>query len=92
MRMADKKHVVAKRLIATREALDLSQAEMSRALKLKYQSDYNPFETGERLITLKVATKLRARFGVGLDWIYCGDPDDLPANIREKIDLDALAA
>jgi transcriptional regulator with XRE-family HTH domain len=82
--MTDSVKVIAARLLRTREALDLDQSEFCEQIGVK-PNVYNPFETGKRRITVDVALKIRARFGVSLDWIYCGDPSHLPTEIYRKL-------
>jgi transcriptional regulator with XRE-family HTH domain len=47
---------------------------------------YNPFEKGRRRITIDVATKIRDRYGISLDWIYCADQRVLPSDLYQKLD------
>lgn len=76
---------IARRLKATREALGFDQQnEFAKTLGLA-PSSYNLFETGQRRMTLSAATRLRRRFGVSLDWIYCGDASALPAHLVKKL-------
>jgi len=83
--MPDRTEIIAKRLIRTREAIGyLEQAEFCRQIKID-KTVYNPFEKGRRRITLDVAMKIRARFGISLDWIYCGDSSHLPGQLYEKL-------
>jgi transcriptional regulator with XRE-family HTH domain len=77
---------IKKRLDATREALGLSAAEMSRRLKIGQNawSQYvNPKE--KRKVTLAVANKLCDEFRVTLDWIYRGDPSGLPERLIKAL-------
>lgn len=84
--MADSVKTIAKRLLRTRLALGYqNQAEYCRQIHVG-KNTYNPFETGQRRISIDVALKIRARFGVPLDWIYCGDPRHLDGTIYQKLD------
>ena len=56
---------------------------MARELDL-LKNEYNPFETGSRRITLDAALILKARYGVPLDWVYCGDRLGVSAEILDK--------
>ena len=60
---------IGRRLLRTRQALKLSQAEFCRQIGVE-RNLYNPFEKGRRRITVDVAMKIRDRYGVTLDWIY----------------------
>ena len=75
---------IADRLVRTREALSLSQAAFAEAVGVE-KNIYNPFERGRRRITIDVAIKIRKRFNIPLDWIFCGDPSQLPAKIYRKV-------
>jgi transcriptional regulator with XRE-family HTH domain len=46
---------------------------------------YNPFEKGRRRITIDAATKIRDRYGISLDWIYCADQRVLPSDLYQKL-------
>jgi len=86
--MADSVKVIARRLVRTREALGLSQAVFCTQIGVE-RNVYNPFEKGHRRITLDVALKIRGRFGVSLDWVYCGDISHLSVELYQKL---AIAA
>lgn len=83
--MTDSIKDIADRLLRTRLALGFeTQAEFCTQVKLA-PNVYNPYETGERRITLNSALKIRQRFGVPLDWIYCGDDSRLPAHLYKRL-------
>ena len=73
-----------RRLLRTREALELSQAEFCRQIGVE-RNLYNPFEKGRRRITIDVAMKIRDRYGITLDWIYAGEPYALPSALYHKL-------
>jgi ribosome-binding protein aMBF1 (putative translation factor) len=75
---------IGRRLLKTREALGLSQAEFCRRIGVQ-RNLYNPFEKGRRRITIDVATKIRDRYGISLDWIYCADQRALPSDLYQKL-------
>lgn len=82
---------VGRRLRLTREALRLTQREFAGAAEIATNT-YGQYETGARLISPKRAVELCDRWGLTLDWIYRGDPGDLPyksaAAINALADLD----
>jgi transcriptional regulator with XRE-family HTH domain len=78
------KRDLALRLLRTRTALGLSQAEFCRQIGVK-KNVYNPFERGRRQITVEVATMICERFGLSLDWIYRGDVSRLPAELFQRL-------
>jgi transcriptional regulator with XRE-family HTH domain len=64
---------VARRLVAVRKKLGFeSQTAFADKLDLT-KSNYNPFETGERPLTIQVAKRIRQRFGVSVDYLLFGD-------------------
>jgi DNA-binding XRE family transcriptional regulator len=76
---------IARRLIQTRLALGFEeQAEFCRQIGVD-KTVYNPFEKGRRRISLDVAVAIRERFGIPLDWTFCGDGSRLPAEVYEKL-------
>jgi DNA-binding XRE family transcriptional regulator len=75
---------IGRRLLRTRQALKLSQAEFCRQIGVE-RNLYNPFEKGRRRITIDVAMKIRDRYGVTLDWIYAGDPRALPSGLYHQL-------
>lgn len=79
---------IANRLTLLREALELNQAEICRAIEVQ-PNRWNQYETGERRITLPVAAKLVDRYGVTLDYIYLGDPAGLPKRIVDRLETEA---
>jgi len=75
----------AKRLELTRIALGFeSQVDFCKEIRVQ-KNVYNPFEKGKRRISLGIAMKIRRRFGISLDWIYCGDPASLPVHVYRKL-------
>lgn len=77
---------IANRLEMTREALDLTAAELCRRTGIKpnqWSQFINPAK--KRRITLAAAYRLRDEFGLTLDWVYDGDPSGLPNRIIQKI-------
>ena len=75
---------IAKRLVTTRRALGLKQSDFCQQIGVE-KNVYNPFEKGRRRITVDVAIKIYERFGVSLDWIYCGDTSHLSVELYNKL-------
>jgi len=85
MRQGIETSVIAKRLIQTRLALGYAtQTAFSEQIGI-HQHQYNVFENGRRRISLGVALLIWEKFGVSLDWIYCGDATGLPASLHKKL-------
>lgn len=82
---AESTAAIARRLKATREALGFStQHEFATALGVD-RSSYNLFENGKRRLTNDVALKMRRKFNISLDWIYCGEASQLPVGLTAKL-------
>jgi transcriptional regulator with XRE-family HTH domain len=82
--MAEKAKILARRLVATREALGITAAELCRRINCR-PNRWSQYETGERPITLIVANRLCDEFRLSLDWIYRGDPSLLPGPLAHRI-------
>ncbi len=78
---------VAHRLLLLRRALGHTQAFLAGLLGCAPQAWAN-YESGGRLISIALATKLCAITGVSLDWIYRGNMAMLPAELAEKIQIE----
>jgi transcriptional regulator with XRE-family HTH domain len=76
--------MVAERLKLLRQALGLEQAEIARRAGIS-PSAWNNAETGDNRIGISNAIKLRTAFGIGLDYIFCGDLRVLPAELQREI-------
>lgn len=76
--------VVARRLKATREALDLTAADLCREVGFT-SSRYSQYETGERRLSLEAGLVLCRRFGLTLDWLFRGDLSGLPHRIAQRL-------
>ena len=76
---------VAARLKLTREALKLSQAALCRQTGISPQT-WNNAETGDNRLGLDNANKLRAKFGISLDWLFWGDMRGLPNELAKRIE------
>lgn len=83
---------VGRRLRLTRETLRVTQREFANGAGIA-KNTYGQYETGARLISPKRAIELSDRWGLTLDWIYRGDPGNLPyklaAAINALADLDS---
>lgn len=75
---------IAERLVITREAMGLSQAEFCRQAGIAANS-YNQYEKGKRRLNLDAGLRMCERFGYTLDWIYRGTLDGLPSGLAERI-------
>ena len=82
--MAEQLKLLADRLELTREALGLNAADLCKRIGIK-ENRWSQYESGQRRITLEVATKMCDEFGLSLDWIYRGDPRQLPHGLRIKM-------
>lgn len=82
--MVESSKSLASRLKSTREALDISAADLCKRIKIK-PNRWSQYESGERRITPAVAIKLCDEFGLSLDWIYRADPSRLPHALRLKM-------
>lgn len=75
---------VARRLVLTRTALGLDQQEFGTRAGLS-QPQYNQFEKGKRRLSLTAALHLCDTYNVTLDWLYRGDPSNLPHRLAVAI-------
>ena len=83
--LRDPPELVGKRLAETRVALGYdSQEEFAKALGLT-KSTYNPYETGKRQLTLNSALLIYSRFHVPINWLFNGDPSQLPNHIHKLL-------
>ena len=64
--------MIGRRLIATREAVGMSQAELCRLADIKPNA-YNQWERGHGRPSLEQAVRLVRALGITLDWIYLGN-------------------
>jgi transcriptional regulator with XRE-family HTH domain len=75
----------ALRLRWTREAMELSQAEMARRAGIA-AATWNNAETGDNKLGLENALKLCQTYRLTLDWLYRGIINDLPAALAKGIE------
>ena len=80
---------VARRLRMTRQAFGMKKAPWSRFVGISAQS-WNNVEGTERgpaanRISVDEALKVCRATGVGLNWIYRGNRDDMPVKVAIKI-------
>jgi transcriptional regulator with XRE-family HTH domain len=72
------------RLIWTREALDVGQAELAKFLEISPQR-MNNYEAGLRPFDVDLALTMTKRWKLSLEWLYDGDDSRLPKDIAERI-------
>lgn len=74
----------ASRIVWHRNLLGLTQEEYAAKVGLK-RSALNNYESGAYQIGLAAARKLRAVYGLSLDFIYEGISDALPMTLRNAL-------
>lgn len=75
---------IAYRLRAARDTFGLTQKEFAEQADVP-QKSYNQWESGDFRISIGGALKVRERFGLSLDFIYCGSLDALPHKIAKEL-------
>lgn len=75
---------IADRLRAARKVFHMEQREFAAGAGIKH-SAYRNWETGLYRVSLDGALALRKRYGLSLDFIYEGNLDALPMNIRKAL-------
>jgi transcriptional regulator with XRE-family HTH domain len=76
--------VIGRRLKSARIALGLSQKDLYDSLGVGASAWHN-WESGKRTPDIFVMLNLKRQYGITLDWIFDGDPRNLPEGIREKV-------
>ena len=74
----------ALRLELTLLALGRKPAEVFREAGVP-ENSMSMYLSGKRIITRQNALKLKAAYGVTLDWLYAGDRAQLPSALAAKI-------
>jgi transcriptional regulator with XRE-family HTH domain len=80
----DTPEAVGARLRKVREALNLSKRDFAERAGLTEQT-YGPFENARRPLSLEAAKRLRACYGLSLEFMYFGSKDDLPHRIAKLL-------
>ncbi len=76
---------VTLRLRVIREWKGMNKAEFARSANIP-ENYWVMFENGTRSISHECARKLKAAFGISLDWLYDGDiTDQMPAGLLNQI-------
>jgi transcriptional regulator with XRE-family HTH domain len=75
---------IAERLLWSREALGLTQAELCRRAGVKPNA-YSQWEKGKGRPEIDKAKLLCVNLGYTLDWIYLGDMSGLPHAIASNL-------
>lgn len=81
--MADPE-MVTPRLIALREALDLTKGDFADAIGID-RSSYSKIEKAAKPILPPLAQRIWTLYGVDMNYIYLGRVDGLPAHLSSKI-------
>lgn len=77
----------ARRLRAVREALGVQQQDMARACGAE-PNRWSNWESARTLPDPLVMARAQALFGISLDWIYAGDPSNLPFKVVDALRRD----
>lgn len=77
---------VGRRLRQVREILNVSQVEFAKTAGLLH-ARYHNYEAGYRLLTLRAAFLLCAKYNLTLDFLFLGDPSGLKWNMVEALKL-----
>lgn len=75
---------VGKRIAALREGLGVHQAEMARQIGV-LPAELSAWENGVRRPSIAKARPLVDLYGVTLDWLFLGDPSNLPHRIARIV-------
>jgi len=75
---------ISARLRAVRGVFEMQPKEFYEAAGITGGIFYN-WETGNHRISVDGALKLRNRYGLTLDWIYCGNVDALPHKVASAL-------
>lgn len=84
MPMGEWAEIVGERLRWTREALGFDKVGFAKEIGAD-KGSITHWEKGDRPLTLLGALKIRDRFGIPLDWLFCGDKSQLRGELYEKI-------
>lgn len=76
--------MVAKRLVALREALGLSKAEFADAIGLD-RSSYTKVEKGVKPLLPPLAFRIYELYGVDMNYVYLGRIGDVPSSLSKKL-------
>ena len=77
--------VVSHRIKVLRLAWEMSQSEMARQLNLA-PNTISQFETGVSRPSQDVETRIKAAFGVTVDWIRYGEMSGLSSDLIRKLE------
>lgn len=80
----DSREAVSARLRRVREILGMDKKTFAEGANMTQQA-YGPFENGERDLSLIAAKKLRAAYGLSLEFLYFGNKADLPHRIATQL-------
>lgn len=75
---------VVERLVAIRNALGMTKAEFADKLGID-RSSYTKIEAGSKPLNIEMGFKISEAYGVPLDYIYRGLPQNLPFWLVEKM-------
>lgn len=75
---------IGKRLQLMHKALELSQADVCRATKLK-PNRYSQYVNGDRRLTLDATIAITDHYPVTMDWLIRGNIETLPMAVHRKI-------
>jgi len=76
--------MVTPRLVALREALNLSKGQFADAIGID-RSSYSKIEKSNKPILPPTAERIFSLYGVDMNYIYLGRVDTLPAHLSAKI-------
>ena len=77
------------RLRAIREHFGMNQTEFAQAADVPYKS-LSQWESGRFRISIQGALRLREKFNISLDFIYCGSLDTLPMKMANALSSSPL--
>ncbi|WP_068001494.1 helix-turn-helix transcriptional regulator [Pseudovibrio axinellae] len=75
---------IAIRLRAVETYVGMSQKEFSESAGVQ-QKSMSQWQSGDFRISIQGALKLRERYGISLDFIYCGNIDALPTKMANEL-------
>jgi len=76
--------MVAERLKALREALEMTKAEFADAIGVD-RSSYTKIEKGEKPLLPKSAYRIWKLYGVDMNYVYLGQVGGVPLNLSKRL-------
>ena len=85
IKITDNRVEIGQRLLAWREALNLTQMQLARRMGWRNHTKISNWEKGDRFANIHDMMAMEEKMPIAIEWVYKGCEDRMPTALMQKI-------